>query len=1082
MSLDAIPIFGYDKGGLNTYRKPFLLEDQQWQKLYNFYPFRDRMKQRQGLELLGRLQRIFSNYTLGPSKASPWSFNLLTVSGFITGVTQANPGVITTAYAHGLSTGDTVAISQVSGMTQLNGNLYTITVLTSTTFQINQDTSGFSAYTSGGVFFSNRLWSAASVGAEPNAQLTPGSVSITLGAITFTDQGNGLLTSSTGGNSGTINYVTGAVTLTHTAGVGAATTFNLNYYPSLPVMGIPLLEQPGINTYLTLWFDTKYAYTWNGSSFQEFLPGTTWTGTNSDFFWGTNYRGVNPQDRLFFVTNFVNQTQGDPIRYTNGSTWTPFSPPVSGNQYENVSIGNIGGNGATFSGTLPNAPILPGSVSITVAGITFTDPTGSGTLTGDPNTNTGTINYSTGAITLTFNPVINFSGAITNITKANPGQVTSAAHHLTTGAQVTITGVNGMTQVNGQTYTITFVDANNFTIGVDTTGFSNYVNGGEWTLTVASQTVNATYETGSDFLFQARIIIPYFGRLLALNVWEGNTAASAVNIFNRCRFSQIGNPVQSDAWRSDVFGKGGFIDAPTNEMILGATFLNNTLVVFFEKTTWQLRYVGEYGLPFIWERIASDLGSDSTFSTVLFNNYILAIGDKAIISADSNSVNRIDLDIPDQIFLFQDINSGPQRVQGIRDYQRELVFWTYPEADDSNISASAQVFPNRVIVYNYRNQQWAIFRENVTAFGTFQTSSAVLWNSQTVFWQDQDITWDDPIEKQGFPAIVSGNQQGWVHYYGYNTPDDPSLAISAVSATNYGTSSQLVTLTIPNHNLENNDIIYLTGIQFTNSGSVVSTNLNNQIFKVQVTDANNLTLFQWNFVTQGYETDFSFTPNPSLNTYVGGGQAALYPTPDLITKDFNPYQGKGLQTKMAHADFLMSSVSQPPYAAITGATNANPCVITSNNHGLISGQMVTITGISGMTQLNIGQFYKITVLTANTFSIDVNSTNFGVYAAGGTWQLVTAGMSVLVWLNSSFSIGGNILIGNRFTQGFNQEPFYGPASDYVWQRFFARSAGQYFRLELTWDDNLQNTYWNHTQEIEIHGIVIHARPGGKIPF
>lgn len=1078
MSLQQIPIFGYDKGGLNTYRKPFLLEDQQWQTLENFYPYRDRMKQRQGLELLGRLQRIFTSYSLGPSLASPWSFNLLSISGYIIAATKANPGVITTSYPHNLMTGDTVAINQVNGMTQLNGNLYTITVLTPTTFSIGVDTSGFSTYTSGGVFFSNRSLT----GLEPNAQLTPGSFSITIGAVTLTDQGNGILTSITPGNSGTINYITGAVTIIYTPATGSATTFDLNYYPTLPVMGIPLLEQPGINVYLTLWFDTKYAYNWNGSSFQEFIPGTIWGGTDSDFFWGTNYRGVNPQDRLFFVTNFVNDA-ADPIRYTNGSTWTTFAPVLSANAFDSQNIGSIAGNGSTFTGTLPNAPIQPGSVEITVAGITFTDPTGSGTLTGNPNTNSGTINYATGAIVLNFSPTINFSGTITGITNANPGQVTSAAHHLTTGAQVTINGVGGMIQVNGQTYTITNTGANTFTIGVDTTAFGVYTSGGEWTLTTLSQTVMATYETGTDFLFQARILIPYFGRLLALNVWEGATVGSAVNIFNRCRFSQLGSPVQSDAWRSDIFGKGGFLDAPTNEMIIGATFLNNTLIVFFEKTTWQLRYVGEYGLPFIWERIASDLGSDSTFSSILFNNFILAIGDKAIINADSNTVQRIDIDIPDQIFKFQDINNGVERVGGIRDYQRELVFWNYPEVGDSALNATSQVYPNRVLVYNYRNQKWAIFRESITAFGTFQNSSAVLWNSQVVRWEDQDVLWDDPDSKQGFPSIVSGNQQGYVHLYGYNTPDDASLSITAISATNYGTPAQQVTLTIPNHNLELNEIIYLTGIEFINGTTPVATSLNNSIFEVaNIVDANNIIIFQWDFLTQGYAQDFTFTPDPSANTYIGGGQAALYPIPNLQTKDFNIYQTKGLQTKMAYVDFLMSTVERPPIGPIIGATKANPCVITSNAHGLFSGQMITIAGVNGMTQLNVGQFYKVLVIDANTFSINVNSTNYVAYTSGGQWQLLAAGMSVQVFLNASPSIFGNLLIGNKETQAYNQLPFYGPASDYVWQRFFSRCVGQYFNLKLTWDDNLKNTYWNHQQQIELHGILISCRPGGKLVF
>lgn len=85
---------------------------------------------------------------------------------------------------------------------------------------------------------------------EATAEIEPGSVIITIQAgpdIVFTDQGNGLLTSPTLGNSGTINYLNGDITLTHTAGGGVASVASFNYFPGLPVMGIPDREISAIN-------------------------------------------------------------------------------------------------------------------------------------------------------------------------------------------------------------------------------------------------------------------------------------------------------------------------------------------------------------------------------------------------------------------------------------------------------------------------------------------------------------------------------------------------------------------------------------------------------------------------------------------------------------------------------------------------------------------------------------------------------------------------------------------------------------------------------------------------------------------
>lgn len=64
----------------------------------------------------------------------------------ISNVTKANPGVVTTIEAHDLTTGDTVTISGVGGMTQLNGNTYTVTVISPTTFSIGTNTTGYGTY------------------------------------------------------------------------------------------------------------------------------------------------------------------------------------------------------------------------------------------------------------------------------------------------------------------------------------------------------------------------------------------------------------------------------------------------------------------------------------------------------------------------------------------------------------------------------------------------------------------------------------------------------------------------------------------------------------------------------------------------------------------------------------------------------------------------------------------------------------------------------------------------------------------------------------------------------------------------
>jgi len=67
--------------------------------------------------------------------------------------------------------------------------------------------------------------------------------------------------------------------------------------------------------------------------------------------------------------------------------------------------------------------------------------------------------------------------------------------------------------------------------------------------------------------------------------------------------------------------------------------------------------------------------------------------------------------------------------------------------------------------------------------------------------------------------------------------------------------------------------------------------------------------------------------------------------------------------------------------AITGVTQANPAVINSTTTFVI-GQSVTITGISGMTELN-GNTYEVVGVSPTTVTIDVDSTLFTPYVSGG---------------------------------------------------------------------------------------------------
>lgn len=83
------------------------------------------------------------------SETTPLILNGTTYN--ITGVTKANPCVITVPSTTGLIGGDQIYITGLAGMTQLNGRYFRISALTSTTITIQVDSRNFGTLTSGGI-------------------------------------------------------------------------------------------------------------------------------------------------------------------------------------------------------------------------------------------------------------------------------------------------------------------------------------------------------------------------------------------------------------------------------------------------------------------------------------------------------------------------------------------------------------------------------------------------------------------------------------------------------------------------------------------------------------------------------------------------------------------------------------------------------------------------------------------------------------------------------------------------------------------------------------------------------------------
>lgn len=302
---------------------------------------------------------------------------------------------------------------------------------------------------------------------------------------------------------------------------------------------------------------------------------------------------------------------------------------------------------------------------------------------------------------------------------------------------------------------------------------------------------------GTTRLTTTKLIIAYKGRLVALSPTEGGVAFT-----NRARWSQIGNPYVSatgadpavvppapfttagndNAWRSDIPGKGGFIDADTNEQIISWAIIRDVLIVFFQRSTWRLRYTGNEVLPFLWERLNTQYGSESSSSTITFDDGALTFSRYGFIKSDTNAVARIDEKIPDQSFFQMKFGTSLatlSRVQGVRDYYRQTAYWCYEDVEDETGSN------NQVLAYNYLDKTWAIFNQPFRCFGYYKQFFDLQWQNATFTWESANFPWAGDEQSQ-FPQVVAGDVTNGNVYITYETTNDSQDFGGTDNVANFG--------------------------------------------------------------------------------------------------------------------------------------------------------------------------------------------------------------------------------------------------------------------------------------------------------
>ena len=130
MTLQPVLIAPFSTG-LDTDLEPWIAPPDSFGEAVNVHVRHGYVERRAGYRKFGQLKKT-------------------AVAVNISAITQAANGQVTTAANHGYTTGDKVYITGVTGMTQVNDEIFTITVNGLATFLLNVDTTTYGAYVAAG--------------------------------------------------------------------------------------------------------------------------------------------------------------------------------------------------------------------------------------------------------------------------------------------------------------------------------------------------------------------------------------------------------------------------------------------------------------------------------------------------------------------------------------------------------------------------------------------------------------------------------------------------------------------------------------------------------------------------------------------------------------------------------------------------------------------------------------------------------------------------------------------------------------------------------------------------------------------
>lgn len=605
---------------------------------------------------------------------------------------------------------------------------------------------------------------------------------------------------------------------------------------------------------------------------------------------------------------------------------------------------------------------------------------------------------------------------ITAVTKANPAQVSIAGHGLSTGDEVYISGVGGMTELNGRFFEVTVVDANNFTLDdVDSVAFTTYTSGG----TAARVYSIATPYAAAD-LFRLKFV----------------QSADVMTITHPDYQQRELSRTDHDSWSLATLSFAAGISPPSSGFTLIEAGGGGS--------------ADSKGYRYVVTSVAKD-GSESEASAIQAKVATNALDSVHRIEISWDSVSGADYY---NVYKENSYESGVFGFIGEADEDGSPEFKDYNFGPDMSVTPpiandpfdDADDYPSCVTYHQQR-----------LVFGAANNNPQTVWFTKTGDFDNMDRSRptrdDDSIEAtlasrqvneirhlvsiddlialtSGGIWKIEGDQDGVITPSNLNFRTQGSWGCSHVRPLVIGETALFIqdkgsrirdlAYTFELDRYSGNDLTVLAR-HFFEGKEIVDWDYAAEPYGIVWAVRNDGVLLaltylkeQQVFAWSQHTTDGEFESVTSISE---GDDDAVYAVVKRKINGSDVRYIERLNTRIwddIEDHFAVDSglTYEGEGYEISGATQADPVVITANGHGHSSGDTVYLKNITGMTELN-GRLFTVANTTANTYELQgIDGTSYGAYVSGGESRVTTTTISNLHHLEGETLVAlgdGNVM-------------------------------------------------------------------------